>query len=74
MRELPSQAKGDRFRAYSRRSSCVRIAPLALNFFKLINFLVVTFLLNYSNSFAFYGVAARCTSKANDSYLIRKTR
>jgi len=28
-RGLPSQVKGDRFRAYSRRSSCVRIAPPA---------------------------------------------
>jgi len=32
VRELPSQVKGDRLRAYSRRSSCVRIAPPALFF------------------------------------------
>ncbi len=36
MRELPSQGKGARFRAWSRRSSCVRIASLASKLFKLI--------------------------------------
>jgi len=32
LRGLPSPVKGDRFRAYFRRNSCVRIAPLAPNF------------------------------------------
>lgn len=39
MRGLPSQVKGDRFRAYSRRSSCVRIALLALNFIIFISYI-----------------------------------
>ena len=33
VRELPSQVKGAGFRVQSCRSSCVRIAPLAPNFF-----------------------------------------
>jgi len=36
MREVPSQVKGAGFRVQSCRSSCVRITPLASNFFSLL--------------------------------------
>ena len=47
VRELPSQVKGDRFRAYSRRGSCVRIAPLALIFNNSYLCLIFTFYISF---------------------------
>ena len=71
MRELPSQVKGDRLRAYFRRNSCVRIAPPApyyyifysglLNLlisFSIIEFMYVERFVNPIISSNFFNVSA----------------